>query len=293
MNSRLIIKNFLVFKDIDIELSKYNIFTGVNGSGKTLMLRLINFLNKIPDYIIRFSSAKYNGYFAKKDGEESIMRDFLSEFNLCYRPLAHDFEIIYKFNDKFTIKFYNPSKNLKVKFIEYKDFQDKCNCVNIFYDENRNKNVRLDKLDDKVLINSLNNYVAKENIYINLYYDLPELWLYPAKLEEVIYKIIETANKLNNRNVYITTNQEYVLTVINLLITAYDVRERQNIITNDLLIKFEEVRAYHFREKGFISMIDEEYRMIYPDDMCEVNQKHGDLFSKIINFLEYREKGIK
>ena len=46
-NEKLIVKNFLTLKNIDIDLAKFNVFIGEQASGKSLITKLLYFFREI------------------------------------------------------------------------------------------------------------------------------------------------------------------------------------------------------------------------------------------------------
>ena len=99
--NRLIVKNFGPLKDIDIELNKINLFIGENGSGKSVLAKLIAILTNL-----EFEDK--NGFIKK-----------LEEFQINY--LKDETYIKYSF-DKYFIEFQDEkltcSENV-LSFISY------------------------------------------------------------------------------------------------------------------------------------------------------------------------------
>ncbi|SFV58379.1 hypothetical protein MNB_SV-12-628 [hydrothermal vent metagenome] len=85
---RLIVKNFGPLKDIDIELNKINLFIGENGSGKSVLAKIITIV----------TSAFY------EKSEEEVFREF-KKYNIDYINkttkilLFHDEEIVFELKD--------------------------------------------------------------------------------------------------------------------------------------------------------------------------------------------------
>jgi len=49
---RLIVKNFGPLKDVDIELNKINLFIGENGSGKSVLAKIITIVLNLENHTI-------------------------------------------------------------------------------------------------------------------------------------------------------------------------------------------------------------------------------------------------
>lgn len=69
----------------------------------------------------------------------------------------------------------------------------------------------------------------------SLYIEEPEAHLYPTAQKDILELFIYVANTINSDGLYITTHSPYILTVLNNLILANDVKEKQNIFDKDLL----------------------------------------------------------
>jgi predicted ATPase len=107
---RLIVKNFFTLKNIDIELSKFNVFIGEQASGKSTIIKLIHLCRS-------FLSAPIEKYYLnKKEIESSIIKDFNEVFNLADILGAANFEIKYFLNDKFNIEITQKGQNFSISF---------------------------------------------------------------------------------------------------------------------------------------------------------------------------------
>ncbi len=86
---RLIVKNFGPLKDIDIELNKVNLFIGENGSGKSVLAKLITVITDLGD----FDYHLYYDYNTMPLAEENF-KDILKRFNINYLSKESHIEYI-------------------------------------------------------------------------------------------------------------------------------------------------------------------------------------------------------
>jgi predicted ATPase len=91
---RLVIKNFLILEDIDFEVKKFNIIIGSQGTGKSLIAKVLYFFRQIGTSLKR-SLIKKNGL---EKAKESIIDDF-KKFFPFYSWSTTEFSIQYYFAD--------------------------------------------------------------------------------------------------------------------------------------------------------------------------------------------------
>ena len=71
---KLIVKNFFTLKEIDIDLSQFNIFIGEQASGKSLLVKLIYYFNE------NFNKP----IFQRKENLRTIKKNLLDNFNKIF-----------------------------------------------------------------------------------------------------------------------------------------------------------------------------------------------------------------
>ncbi|CAA6811082.1 MAG: Unknown protein [uncultured Sulfurovum sp.] len=76
---RLIVKNFGPLKDVDIELNKINLFIGENGSGKSVLAKLITIFTSLNEFSEEKILKKINEYKINFIREESIIEFFSND----------------------------------------------------------------------------------------------------------------------------------------------------------------------------------------------------------------------
>lgn len=120
----------------------------------------------------------------------------------------------------------------------------------------------------------------------NLYIEEPEAHLYPSAQKAITELLVYVTNATNSDGLYITTHSPYILTVLNNLILANDVKDKQNLFDKDLLIPFEEVRAYYIADGGARDLRDMENRLILADNLDKVSEQTALDFDKLLD-LKY------
>ena len=411
---RLIVKNFFTLKDIDIELSKYNVFIGEQASGKSLLIKLIYACRKILSLPV-----EQNGR-TTSEIENFIKQYFYELFNLSDASLA-EYQIEYHLNSKFSVSISLKnqifsivfSKPLQEIFNRYKekskllsdqsnkkfgsdDMQRPKDALRTYLDVRReigldnstsqfitagrtfivtfyrnifqiinsmtHNSMIQDSSFDKLLLDLGQQYIngldsfskvdliskvtrvkpedikwydkkfanilkgdfiydpiggfIKQNsgtvrpwhsssgqqeslpIYLvvrnyllrnkpggHLYIEEPEAHLYPTAQKDMLELLVYVANATSSQGLYITTHSPYILTVLNNLIMANEVRDKQNTFEPNLLVPFEEVRAYFIADGKANSLMNEEYRIIDAEKLDEVSNSISREYSEMVDLL--------
>ena len=78
---RLIVKNFGPLKDVDIELNKINLFIGENGSGKSVLAKIITIVLNLENHMIdeKILFEKFQEYYIGFFTNETIIQFFIGE----------------------------------------------------------------------------------------------------------------------------------------------------------------------------------------------------------------------
>jgi len=171
---RLIVKNFGPLKDVDIELNKINLLIGENGSGKSVLGKLLNILKNL-SHEINIQQKDFEGH--------------LESFGISY--IQENTFLQYFINDKLFIEFRENKFELK----EYEDIS-KTNIQNL---EKINKIIMLIKQLDKLenlkddILNPLKNKIKEilddDNFKIvNSLVDEVGLEYFESTLQEMIVK---------------------------------------------------------------------------------------------------------
>ncbi|RTL12912.1 MAG: hypothetical protein EKK54_02325 [Neisseriaceae bacterium] len=120
----------------------------------------------------------------------------------------------------------------------------------------------------------------------HLYIEEPEAHLYPSAQKAITELLVYVTNVTSSDGLYITTHSPYILTVLNNLILANDVKDKQTLFDKDLLISFEEVRAYYITDGGARDLRDYENRLILADNLDKVSEQTALDFDKLLD-LKY------
>lgn len=131
----------------------------------------------------------------------------------------------------------------------------------------------------------LRNYLIK-NSGLRLYIEEPEAHLYPSAQKAITELLVYVTNATNSDGLYITTHSPYILTVLNNLILAHDVKDKQTLFDKDLLVPFEEVRAYYIADGTARDLRDTENRLILADNLDKVSEQTALDFDKLLD-LKY------
>ncbi len=210
--NRLIVKNFGPLKSIDIELNKINLFIGENGSGKSVLRKLITILYNVfnninstkedmikyfEDYKINYLSKdsviEFTGISNNKRHDIIKIKDLEFEFGNIINELKDGFSII-----KDTKKIIEKEKNNQINIIK-----EKINMITKLKALDGDKQ-NLQKIEDdlKKLLNTIQN----EN----------------KSLQEEANNLIGTFNKLNSR--YIPSERNFI-SIISQSLSSFIVSE--------------------------------------------------------------------
>lgn len=386
---RLIIKNFITLKDVDIELGKYNVFIGEQASGKSLILKHLYFFRELVGrhMVLHYSlnsiymsaieryyeifnlsgdSASDNSYVEYSINNYKIMiyrnSEIIFSNNLLaicddYFTLQHKSVQQHGYNDVII----NPeSKDFisqqiygagiqkainqfipAVRVLLYSLLSNAFNMLNVdrnslnidylliqfgqnyqrarfYYESNArvlNDNTIFQKLTEKILkgkfiydlagdliqhqsfstkvVHSSSGQQEFVPIYLilldmmknkgNLYIEEPEAHLYPSAQKAITELLVYVTNATNSDGLYITTHSPYILTVLNNLILAYDVKDKQTLFDKDLLVPFEDVRAYYIADGGARDLRDTENRLILADNLDKISEQTALDFDKLLD----------
>ncbi|MFC2155514.1 AAA family ATPase [Acidobacteriota bacterium] len=141
MNDKIIIKNFSVLKDIEINVKKINLLIGPQSHGKSLVAKLVYFFKTINNNMHLTVIAGY--------GKKELNKDLRAEFTMMfpdYLIIDAPFEAVYYYDneERFIKLSNNKSKNYKSFKIEYsKDIMKEFERCREYYKKNtQNKTLR-------------------------------------------------------------------------------------------------------------------------------------------------------
>ena len=119
----------------------------------------------------------------------------------------------------------------------------------------------------------------------SLYIEEPEAHLYPTAQKNIIELLTYVANVTNSDGLYMTTHSPYILMVLNNLIMANEVKDKQTNIDKSLLVPFEDVQAYFIDNGNSHSLMDEEYRIIDTKKLYEISDIMNSEYSEMLDLL--------
>lgn len=259
---RLIVKRFGVLKNIDIELNKTNLFIGENGSGKSVLAKLItiitdktlnetNYLKKFNEFQINFITN--NTIIELYKNNEVVLKVNKSNIKILnYKS----FESKYIPAERNLISLLNKSifslitsdiplpKSLLTFASQYEKAREnikELDLLNIrFKNENGEDKIYYDDKNYLVLENSSSGIQTAVPLYITLKYfnnknediiiEEPEQNLYPKSQVDTIKYIIENSSN----NLYLMTHSPYVLTTLNILLFAHKVSSTNSILKDEI-----------------------------------------------------------
>ncbi|TXI92156.1 MAG: hypothetical protein E6Q33_07735 [Neisseriales bacterium] len=132
----------------------------------------------------------------------------------------------------------------------------------------------------------LRHYLLSGHDQGNLYIEEPEAHLFPSAQKALTELLIYVTNVTNGNSLNITTHSPYILTVLNNLILANDVKDKQTLFDKDLLVPFEEIRAYNIINGQAQDLRDTENRLITAENLDKVSEQTALDFDKLLD-LKY------
>ena len=127
---RLIIKNFLTLKDVDIELGKYNVFIGEQASGKSLILKTLFFFRSIlfaPIRMYQTDLEELQKLFVSLFCDSLNINDFnasimyqAADYEIKIMISATDDKIVISYNQRLTDLY---AQNRQLLLSKYHDIQ--------------------------------------------------------------------------------------------------------------------------------------------------------------------------
>ncbi len=344
---RLIVKNFGPLKDVDIELNRINLFIGENGSGKSVLAKIITIVLDLNNHMIderklfkkfkeyhidfftnetiiqffigetlsfeiknkeiysmgqQFPNEPYIVQSLIKEGQNKIIaenklttqyipaeRNLISLFNQSiYSFLSADIPI-----PKFIISFFSEFEKarkeisnlsfLDVKYIHAE--KDK-----IYYNENEFLNLEhaSSGIQSALPLYLTIKYFAQKHSSIII--EEPEQNLFPKAQKETVEYIVGelwTGNKL-----FMMTHSPYILTALNNLILANDVKEQkgvealEGIVEENYCVPFEDVSAYSLIDGKSVNIMDKEDRIIGVNVIDSISDEVSETFDKLLAKLD-------
>jgi predicted ATPase len=116
MKEKLIVKNFSVIDDVEIDIKKINILIGPQSTGKSLIAKLV--------YIFKSIHTNMSKNIIDEEGKRELYRTFRFEFNSIfpeYLVNEKSFEVVYYYGDNFISITNKGAKSFKSYKISFSD----------------------------------------------------------------------------------------------------------------------------------------------------------------------------
>ena len=185
---------------------------------------------------------------------------------------------------------YNKTKEIVEKILngkyKYKDDQD--------WIETKGESINLSNASSgqqeslpMLLILSIFPFINSDNKKNIYFIEEPEAHLFPISQKHIVSLIALLYNK--GQNSVITTHSPYILTALNNLILANDVKNEkgeksiEKIIDKDLCIDFDDVKAYTIKNGKLVSIMDKESRLIGINIIDSVSDEFNNTFDELLS----------
>jgi len=316
------IENFGVLKDIDIVLNKTNLFIGDNGSGKSVLAKVItivtsfekyseNFLDEFTKWDINFIDNDTYIEFNEIDTGNIILK--INERNLTFDKLYSSPEVSqYIPAERNLISLLNKSiyslitsdiplpKHLLTFASSYEKAKNEIKELDLlnmkYLSQNGQDRIYYDKDNFLPLEQSSSGMQTALPLYLTLKYfsskhyhiivEEPEQNLYPkSQVDTIKYMIENSSNHLS-----LMTHSPYILSILNILLFAHKASntndvlkaEISHIIPQKQQIDPKSFSAYLIQDGKSISIKSDKTGMIYDNAIDEISDDIDDEFNELM-----------
>jgi len=224
-------------------------------------------------------------FLAENIDIDPFMKEFGSKYELAkkiYSDTRFNENIFERNNSHIKIK--NIVENILNGKYQYKNKQD--------WIESKGEEINLANASSgqqeslpMLLILSIFPFLNQENQ--NMYFiEEPEAHLFPTSQKHII-SLIGLMYNYNQNNV-ITTHSPYILTALNNLLLAYDIKSEkgeesiENIIDKEFCINYEDIKAYTITDGKLTSIMDKEERLIGMNVIDSVSEDFSNTFDSLL-----------
>ncbi len=364
---RLIVKNFGPLKDVDIELNKINLFIGENGSGKSVLAKIVTIILDFSEFNENYILKKFDEYNINYISSDSIIsfhsknkliielknnifffNQSIKEINKQLRDIKPDIEYLISafpsqlhideifgaFEDGSTLKQvyqmnsqYIPAErnlislfnkyvttfitadiplpkfllNFSSQYVRAREEIRALDFLNVKYKfENDQEYVYYNDEDYLLLERSSSGIQSALPLYLTVKYfaqkhraiiiEEPEQNLFPKAQKETVEYIVEQISDENR--LFMMTHSPYVLTALNNLILANDVKNQkgveaiEGIIKEEQCVAFEDVSAYSLVDGKSINIMDKEDRLIGVNLIDLISDEVSNTFDRLLEKLD-------
>ena len=319
---RLIVKNFGPLKDIDIELNNINIFIGENGSGKSVLAKIITIVlnssivdkqlifKKFMDFNINYIDENSVIIYTKDEQtlfilENKTVKIQLNRINTSkYIPAERN--LISLFN-KYVTTFITADiplpkflLNFSSEYTRAREAYRELEFLNVKYRNSGEDRIYYNNKNSLKLEHSSSGIQSALPLYLTVKYfaqkhrtiiiEEPEQNLFPKAQKETVEYIIEQIGEENQ--LFMMTHSPYILTALNNLILANDVKEQKGVEALEGLVKeeqsipFENISAYSIIDGKSIDIMDKEDRLIGVNVIDDISDEVNDTFDRLLAKLD-------
>jgi predicted ATPase len=321
---RLIVKNFGPLKDVDIELNKINLFIGENGSGKSVLAKLITILKNplcnikmFQDYNIDYLKnntyisykAKDKSYFMEFQGVTNITNSVTSKSNSSSQYIPAERNLISIFN-KYVTTFITADiplpkflLNFSSQYVRAREEIRALDFLNVKYKfQNDQERIFYNDKDFLLLERSSSGIQSALPLFLTVKYfaqkhssiiiEEPEQNLFPKAQKETVEYIVEQISDENN--LFMMTHSPYVLSTLNILMMAYKAGNINEVSKEKVAELFNEKQwinpndfSAYYLEDGITRDIKGRTGLISENEIDEISDNIQEDFEELLDI--YRE----
>jgi len=191
--------------------------------------------------------------------------------------------------------------NFSSQYVRAREETKELDFLNVKYKfENDNERIYYDEENYLLLENSSSGIQSALPLYLTVKYfarkyhsiviEEPEQNLFPKAQKETVEYIVEQINDENN--LFMMTHSPYILTALNNLILANDVKEQkgleaiEGIVKEKQCVPFENVSAYTLVDGKSVNIMDKENRLIGVNLIDSISDEVGDTFDTLLAKLD-------
>jgi len=228
-------------------------------------------------------------FLAENIDIDPFMKEFGSKYELAkkiYSDTRFDENIFTKIKSHKKLN-YIVEQILNGKY-EYKDKQDWIKSKNSTINLANASSGQQESLP-MLLILSIFPFLNQKSM-TTYFIEEPETHLFPVSQKFIIELVGLLYNNL--QNVVITTHSPYILTALNNLFLAYDIKKEKGsdvvnkIIDEELCLNFDDVSAYTINNGKLKSIIDTEERLIGVNIIDSVSEEFNTVFDELLSLQD-------
>lgn len=226
-----------------------------------------------------------SSYIPSERNFVSIISQSLSSFIVADIPLP-------KFFLQFSSDFENGAnkiKELKVLNVHYK-YGEGLDRHKVYFNDKNYLPLNESSSGIQAVIPLLITYTYFTEKYNTIVIEEPEQNLFPKAQKEIVDFLIENLQEENR--LFLMTHSPYILTALNNLILANDVKEAKGediikgLVKASQCIPFEKVNAYYIKDGKAVNIMDKENRLIGVNVIDEISDEVNETFDLLLSKLD-------